>query len=106
MSEMEIPDDILAAIESNFHAVIMERVGDLITENGVEMPKLRTLLDSGEKHAWFPVPGMYGGFHYWFDANSEDCKVISDSWSRIWGGSGQRHEITAEGSKLVDSGFV
>lgn len=56
--------------------------------------------------AWFPIPGMYGGFSYWLKGEGEDIKLITESWCRVWGGSGQRHEITATGSQLVEVGFV
>jgi hypothetical protein len=49
---------------------------------------------------------MYGGFYYRLDAAGVDAKLISESWSRVVGGSGQRHEVTSEGSRLVDEGFV
>jgi hypothetical protein len=35
-----------------------------------------------------------------------ETKLTSESWCRVVGGSGQRHEITAAGSRLVDEGFV
>lgn len=33
-------------------------------------------------------------------------KRISESWCRVVGGSGQRHEITSEGGRLVEEAFV
>jgi hypothetical protein len=32
--------------------------------------------------------------------------LVSERWSRVVGGSGQRHEITANGCTLVEAGFV
>jgi hypothetical protein len=55
---------------------------------------------------WFPVPGMYGGFSYRLEAAGVEAKLVSESWSRVVGGSGQRHEVTSEGSRLVEEGFV
>ena len=55
---------------------------------------------------WFAVPGMYGGFSYGFESFGVDAKLIAESWCRVVGGSGQRHEITSEGSRLLDEGFV
>jgi hypothetical protein len=49
---------------------------------------------------------MYGGFSYRLEGEGERAKLVTESWCRIVGGSGQRHEITAQGSKLVDTGFV
>ena len=55
---------------------------------------------------WFPVPGMYGGFSYRLEAAGVEAKLVSERWSRVVGGSGQRHEVTSEGSRLVEEGFV
>ena len=107
---MQYPDIDLASlrqIEKNFHDVIMGRADDLIKEHSLTLPDLSPLLANPVGHKeWFPVPGMYGGFAYWF--SSEECGVtlITESWCRVVGGSGQRHEITSKGSKLADEGFV
>jgi hypothetical protein len=55
---------------------------------------------------WFPVPGMYGGFSYHLETTGVDAKLVVESWSRVVCGSGQRHEITSEGSRLVEEKFV
>jgi hypothetical protein len=55
---------------------------------------------------WFPVPGMYGGFSYRLESVGVEAKLVSESWCRVVGGSGQRHEITSAGSQLVEEGFV
>jgi hypothetical protein len=49
---------------------------------------------------------MCGGFSYWLEGEGEQTKLITESWCRVVGGSGQRHEVTAEGSRLVEEGFV
>lgn len=49
---------------------------------------------------------MYGGFSYWLEGEGEQAKLITESWCRVVGGSGQRHEITAAGSRLLEEGFV
>jgi hypothetical protein len=33
-------------------------------------------------------------------------RLMSESWCRVVEGSGQRHEITAQGARLVAEGFV
>ncbi len=48
------------------------------------------------KQMWFPVPGMYGGFSYRLESAGVEAKLVSESWCRVVGGSGQRHEITRE----------
>ena len=45
---------------------------------------------------------MYGGFDITLQEDYLDVK----SWSRVVGGSGQRHVITTAGAILVDEGFV
>jgi hypothetical protein len=43
---------------------------------------------------------------YWLDGAGQDAVLITESWCRIFDGSGQRHEITSETCKLVEEGFV
>ena len=102
----EVPEETLKAIERHFHEVIRERAGDLIDKHGIEMPHLEDLLGKEDRKAWFPVPGMYGGFSYWLVGEGEEVKLITESWCRIVDGSGQRHVVTAAGTRLVDAGFV
>ena len=49
---------------------------------------------------------MYGGFAYRLIERDGMPVLITESWQRIVGGSGQRREITINGSVLVDEGFV
>jgi hypothetical protein len=49
---------------------------------------------------------MYGGFSYRLESVGVEAKLVSESWCRVVGGSGQRHEITSAGSQLVEEGFV
>jgi len=72
----------------------------------LRLPELEVLLELDRPQMWFPVPGMYGGFSYWLESTGADAKLVSESWSRVVGGSGQRHEITSAGSRLVEEGFV
>ncbi|MCY4505399.1 MAG: hypothetical protein OXG35_00345 [Acidobacteria bacterium] len=55
---------------------------------------------------WFAVPGMYGGFSYRLEVDDVRPQLVSESWCRVVGGSGQRHAITPGGSQLVEEGFV
>jgi len=70
------------------------------------MPDLSALLDNREHKGWFGVPGMHGGFAYWFDDRSAQPTLVVESWCRVVDGSGQRHEVTVAGARLVDDGFV
>jgi hypothetical protein len=103
-----IAPEILAAIEKQFHQVINGRAGELLKEQpDIMLPKLdETTPASEENAAWFAVPGMYGGFKYWLDFTEEQPILITESWCRVEGGSGQRHEISTKKSRLVAEGFV
>ncbi len=102
-----LPNDIdLQAIQTNFHQVILGRVADLIQKHQVDLPTLSFPLNSKNEKLWFPIPGMYGGFSYWFEQEDKVIKLICESWSRVVGGSGQRHEITEDNFQLVDERFV
>jgi hypothetical protein len=101
-----IPNGILLKIQANFHSVIHGRIAEIEQEHSLRFPELEPLLELIEPKMWFPVPGMYGGFSYWIESTGVDAKLVSESWCRVSGGSGQRHEITTLGSRMVDEGFV
>ncbi|MCT7975843.1 ankyrin repeat domain-containing protein [Laspinema olomoucense] len=102
----QFPHETLQKIQSHFHEIILGRVGGLVRDSGLRLPELKPLLEIAQPRMWFPVPGMYGGFCYWLDGKGKDVKLVSESWCRVVGGSGQRHEITSKEGKLVDEGFV
>ncbi len=101
-----VSQETLASIQKHFHAIIRGRTDDLVEKSGLRLPELEPLLELEQPQMWFPIPGMYGGFSYWLNGEGENVKLISESWCRVVGGSGQRHEITGKGGKLVDEGFV
>jgi len=100
------PDTTLKAIERHFHKLIQERAGKLIDEHSLALPELDAKLVGVESRTWFPIPGMYGGFSYWLEGEGDQTKLVTESWCRVVDGSGQRHEITAMGRRLVAEGFV
>jgi hypothetical protein len=104
--KIQVPNETLQKIQNYFHEIILDRAGDLIEKTGVRLPELEVLLEIEEPQMWFPIPGMYGGFKYWLNVEEQNVKLISESWSRVVEGSGQRHEITDKGWKLVEEGFV
>jgi hypothetical protein len=101
-----VPHGVLMQIQSYFHQVIRERIDQNLPDHGLRLPELQPLLELDQPQMWFPVPGMYGGFRYHLESTGVEAKLISESWCRVVGGSGQRHEITSEGSRLVAEGFV
>ena len=96
-------DRQLQKIQKNFHKVIKSRADRLIREHNVSLPELKEI---AKERMYFPVPGMYGGFAYWFEGEGDNIKLITESRCRVVSGSGMRHEITAQGYKLVAEGFV
>lgn len=97
----------LSKIQKHFHEVIVGRINMLPNWTSLRLPELEVLLEIKEPSMWFPVPGMYGGFSYRLAYNKDKTlRLISESWIRVVGGSGQQHEITPNGSELVDEGFV
>jgi hypothetical protein len=91
----------LDALQDNLHSLIRERAGDLVEEHRLRLPELQPLTEMPDPQLWFPVPGMYGGFACRFDGQ----ELIVESWCRISGGSGQTHRISADGVRLVESGW-
>ena len=102
----DVPARVLAAIQRHFHEVILGRAERLVREAGLRLPELEPLLELREPKMWFTVPGMYGGFGYTLEAAGATSLLVSESWCRVVGGSGQRHLISAAGITLVDEGFV
>jgi len=96
----------LARLEEFFHALIRERARSIKPFPDLDLPRLQAPLPRKKDRAWFPVPGMYGGFAYWFEGRGTALRLVTESWCRVVGGSGQRHEITADGCRLVEEGFV
>jgi hypothetical protein len=101
-----VPLGVLMKIQSHFHAVIRGRAERLVEEHGLRLPELEPLLELEKRQIWFAVPGMYGGFSFRLESDGVNAKLVSESWCRVAGGSGQRHEITSAGSVLVEEGFV
>jgi hypothetical protein len=101
-----VPAETLRKLQAHFHAVIRGRADDLVTRYEVRLPELEPLLELGDTEVWFAVPGFYGGFRYRLEQAGTNARLVAESFCRISGGSGQRHEITADGSRLVAEGFV
>lgn len=100
-----VADGDLARMQAGFHALIRERAADLVDRHALRLPELEPLREVESVRIWFAVPGMYGGFAYELRAEGEPHLLV-ESWSRVVGGSGQRHVIGAGGTRLVAEGFV
>lgn len=102
----DVPGGVLLRIQAEFHAVIRGRLDGPLPGLVLRLPELEPLLELDHPRMWFPVPGMYGGFSYWLERTGVQAKLVCESWCRVEGGSGQRHEITSAGRELVAEGFV
>lgn len=104
--KQRVPLGVLLKIQCHFHEVIRRRIDRELPNHELRLPELEPLLELDRPQMWFAVPGMYGGFSYNLKSTGVDAKLVAESWNRVVGGSGQRHEITSEGSRLVEEGFV
>lgn len=101
------PDREIDEIQRHFHELIRQRAGSLVKQAGVKLPTFVEPLRRKDRPVWLPIPGMAGGFNYWFqDDDDGGLRLVTESWSRVVDGSGQRHEITSSGARLTDEGFV
>lgn len=101
----DVPAGALARIQARFHEVIRGRVDSLVREHALRLPELEVMLECPPQKFWFAVPGMYGGFSYWLEGSGPDIRLITESWCRVEGGSGQRHEISPNTAVMVEAGF-
>lgn len=102
---MNIPNETLSALQTQFHALIRERAGELIDKHDIPLPELSPLPES-DSGAYFEVDGMYGGFSYRLEGEGHEAMLVVESWCRVVQGSGQRHHVTTEGYRLIEQGFV
>ena len=96
----------LDKVQLYFHGLIRSRAGDRIGDQASSLPVLLKGVGTEEEPVWFPVDGMDGGFKYWWDASAPGLRLMSESWSRGVPGSGQLHEITPTGARLLGEGFI
>ena len=111
-SDKNVSKEALDSIQKNFHNLIryrnrgIERIESWLTANEDILPIIsKELLDETEPQ-WFSVGGMYGGFSYGLIILNDVPTLVTESWIRIVGGSGQQHMITADKVELVARGFV
>ena len=96
------PTDQLRAIHAHFTALVAERAAAFQARMPPEgVPPLTEDLLGRTEPEWLPVPGMYGGFAYRLVKEGDTYRLQVNSWSRVIDGSGQEHEITAEGTRYL-----
>ena len=101
-SDGHLPESTRAALEERLRELVRRRARELGADDPVELPEVGREPVPRDAPRWFPVPGMYGGFAWWTEGDA----LVVESWSRVVGGSGQRHRLTVAGAELVESGFV
>lgn len=95
----------LEQLVSEFRRLISTRIQEFAidAESLGPLPDSAAIVRSYSCKAWLPVPGMHGGFSYQLiDDSPLEPKLRVSSWSRVVGGSEQRHEVTPDGSVLLD----
>ena len=103
-----VPFGVLQKIQTHFHAVIRGRAAEFVRDGNLRLPEIVHLLEAviDAEATWFAIPGMYGGFSYRLVADGVEARLVAESWCRVVEGSGQRHEITSAGARVVEEGFV
>lgn len=94
----------LERIEAGVHSVIRGRegIGPLLDRADMRLPDLAVLTEIPGHALWFPVPGMYGGFHLQLGQVAGEPVCIVDSWIRVVGGSEERRLVSAGGIMKLD----
>ena len=107
-SEPEVSRELtdLDRVQAHFHALIRSRAGDQLRGHAIDLPTLAVDVAQEDDPVLFPIEGMQGGFKYWWDPTSSDLRLMTESWSGVVAGSGQLHEITPSGARLLGEGFV
>ena len=94
-------------LQDHFHDLIFARSkrNTMFLElQDKELPILDNVAHEGVKK-YYPVLGMCGGFAYQLVERYGCPVLITESWSRVCGGSGQAHEITTAGYVCIEEGF-
>ncbi|MFF5477206.1 ankyrin repeat domain-containing protein [Streptomyces sp. NPDC012935] len=112
-----LPQDVIAGLRWHLHRLIRYRSGgdgdgdgddggggsggggsDLATQHAMRLPEVEALTELEVPDCWFPVPGMYGGFHI----RLRGAELTVDSWCRVVGGSERTDRVTVGGVYLQE----
>jgi len=96
-----LPDDVVAGLREHLHLLIRGRIPRLVTELRLRLPQVEPLTELAAPRFWFPVPGLYGGF----DIELTGRELTVKSWNRVHGGWARTDLVTADGIRLLESGW-
>ena len=96
----------LDRVQAHFHALIHSRAGDQADGRSAGLPVLAAAVGTEDDPLGFPMGDLDWTFKYWWDPATPGLRLMSESWSRAVSGSGQLHEITPAGARLLGEGFI
>ncbi|MEJ2885520.1 hypothetical protein [Actinomycetospora aeridis] len=96
---LALDEEARADLETFLHALVEVRTRRL--GRPFRQPQIGPLLEYPAATMWVRVPGMYGGFSCRWAEDTDVPTVEVRSASRVVGGSGRTHHVTADGVELV-----
>ncbi|MCC9310081.1 hypothetical protein LN042_23935 [Kitasatospora sp. RB6PN24] len=102
-----VPDVVLQAMEPQLHTLLRARAQQLAGHQDLLLPQVAVLTELPDPLLTVTVPGMYGNFIIELQ-NAQDpqsMRLEVSGSSRVAGGSGQTHHITAADCTLVEDGW-
>jgi hypothetical protein len=88
----------LISIQQHFHALIRKRSAEVMGQaTEVALPDLALGLTENNP-AWLPVPGMYGGFSYWFEGSGDQTTHVARLFEKL--GARRRTEALRKAREL------
>ena len=101
-----VKSDHLVLMTRHFHALVHQRIKGFEEIPALRLPILDPLTELNVPVLWCQIHGMYGGFNLKLTRSGECPQLIVDSWSRVVGGSGQKHLIMPQGYVRLEDGTV
>ncbi len=65
------------------------------------LPDMVALASTEAKETWYPLAGLYGGFHVRLLGTSDEPYLTTEHWSRVWDFGVVQHKITLQSVELV-----
>ena len=65
---------------------LLEAALNVVPDRTVRLPEVIALREKPGARIWFPILGMMGGFHFWWEScDSEISPLMVEAWSRMEG---------------------